>query len=170
MLDEQPPANNAAIKIRNDAHFTGALGIGRETAGILLLGAALLGLCAGLRTFTAPAVLWLLRHPGPAAWGLAVLALLEDAADLHPKAPPRTGATGLFARICSGGFCGGALLASAGHPVVGGVIVGALCAIAGAYAGLALRVRAIRVVGRVPAALLEDGLAIAASAAVVIWL
>lgn len=150
--------------------FTGASGLGREADSILLIGAALLGFCAGLRTFTAPAVLWLLRHPGPVAWGLAVLALLEYAADLHPKAPSRTGATGLFARACTGGLCGGALLASAGHPIVAGVVLGALCAIAGAYAGLALRLRAIRAVGRVPAALLEDGVAIAASAAVVIWL
>jgi uncharacterized membrane protein len=99
-----------------------------------------------------------------------VLAALEYAVDLHPKAPPRTGATGLFARACSGGFCGGALLASAGHSIIAGVVVGALCAIAGAYAGFAVRLRAMHAVGRVPAALLEDGVAIAASAAVVVWL
>jgi uncharacterized membrane protein len=136
----------------------------------LLVAPALLGLCSGLRTFTALAVLWLLRHPGPVAWGLAVLAVLEYLADLHPNAPPRTRAAGLFARACTGGFCGGALLAGAGHPIVAGVVIGALCAIAGAYAGLAVRMRAIRIVGRVPAALLEDGFAIAASAAVVTWL
>lgn len=135
----------------------------------MIVAAALLGLCAGLRTFTAPAVLWLLRHPGPIAWSLSVLAVLEYAADLHPNAPPRTGPTGLIARICSGAFCGGALLALAGHSIVGGIIAGALGAIAGAYGGLWLRVRTIRVIGRIPAAILEDVVAIAASAAVVTW-
>lgn len=169
-LAVQPEAINVTIAARNGLTCTGASRIGREGVRILLLGAALLGLCTGLRTFTALAVLWLLRHPGPVAWGLAVLAVLEYFADLHPNAPPRTGATGLIARICTGGFCGGALLAGAGRSVVAGVVIGAICAVIGAYAGLAVRMRAIRIVGRVPAALLEDGVAIAASAAVVTWL
>lgn len=145
--------------------------IGREGAGILLVAAALLGICCGLRTFTALAILWLVRHPGPAAWCIAVLALLEYAADLHPKAPPRTGATGLIARICTGAFCGGAVFAGGNRgAVAAGAVVGGVCAIVGAYAGLAARLRAIRLVGRVPAALLEDGVAAVASAAIVVWL
>ena len=135
----------------------------------MIVAAALLGLCAGLRTFTAPAVLWLLRHPGPIAWSLAALAVLEYVADLHPNAPPRAGPMGLIARVCSGGFCGGALLALAGHSIVEGVVAGALGAIAGAFGGLWLRMHAIRIIGRVAAAVLEDALAIAASAAVVTW-
>lgn len=169
-LAPQPAAIKVTSEAKSGLTFTGGRRIWREAVGILLIGAALLGLCAGLRTFTAPAVLWLLRHPGPVAWGLTALAVLEYFADLHPKAPPRTGATGLFARACTGGLCGGALLAGSGHSIVAGVLLGAVCAVIGAYAGLAVRLRAIRIVGRVPAALLEDGFAIAASAAVVVWL
>ncbi len=99
-----------------------------------------------------------------------MLAVLEYVADLHPNAPARTGPMGLSARIGSGAFCGGALMAAAGHPVVPGVFIGGVCAAIGSYGGLALRLRTMRSIGPIPAAFVEDGVAIAASAAVVIWL
>ncbi len=135
----------------------------------LLLAAFLLGCCAGLRTLTAPAVLWLMRHRSAVAYVLAVFAVLEYAGDLSPKAPPRTKAVGLIARVASGAFCGWALLAfgAAGAGVMAGVAVGAAGAVVGAYAGLWLRVRAVAAIGRVPAAIVEDALAIAGAAAIV---
>jgi uncharacterized membrane protein len=51
-----------------------------------------------------------------------------------------------------------------------GALAGALAAIIGAFAGLAARSAAIRLIGRVPAALLEDVITVAASVAVVAYL
>ena len=132
-----------------------------------LLLAFLFGLVAGLRTFTAPAVLWLLRHPGPWAIGLGVLALLEYAGDLHPKAPPRTSTTGLFARVVSGAFVGWMVGLAAGGSSIAAAIAGAIAAVIGAYAGLAIRLRLSAAIGNVPSGLLEDAVAIAAAIAIV---
>jgi uncharacterized membrane protein len=128
-----------------------------------LLLAFWLGLIAGLRTFTAPAVLWLERHPGPWAYGLAVLAVLEYAGDLHPKAPPRTSTVGLLARVVSGAFVGWATALSFGGSSIAGAITGAIGAVIGAYGGLAARLRMIQAMGNVPAAIVEDIVAILAS-------
>ena len=133
----------------------------------LLLAALLLGIVAGLRTFTAPAVLWILRHAGAAAYLLGALAILEYVIDLNPKAPARTSPPGLVVRVLSGGFCGWALTVAGGGPVILGALLGACGAVIGAYGGLAARSRAIALIGRVPAALLEDLVAIAGAVLVV---
>jgi len=132
-----------------------------------LLLAFALGLVVGLRTFTGPAVLWLMRHPSLAAYALGVLALLEYAADLHPKAPPRTSTTGLVARVISGAFVGWMIGLAAGRSAIAGAIAGAIGAVIGAYFGLELRLRLIAAMGSVPAALLEDAVAIVAAVAIV---
>ncbi len=134
---------------------------------VLLVAALLLGIVAGLRTFTAPAVLWILRHGGAAAYGLGVLALLEYAGDLYPKTPARTSAAGLVARALSGAFCGWEVTAAGGGPVIWGALLGVAGAVMGAYAGLAARRKAIVAIGRVPAALLEDLVAIAGAVFIV---
>lgn len=134
------------------------------------LAALLLGIVSGLRTFTGLAVLWLLRRPGAVAYGLGVVALLEYAGDLYPHAPPRTSATGLIARLLAGAFCGWFVSANAGSPAIAGALLGAAGALIGAYGGLATRLRAIALVGRIPAALIEDAIAIGASFAVVSYL
>lgn len=127
---------------------------------ILLLLAFLLGFVAGLRTFTAPAVLWLLRHGGVWAYVLGFLALAEYAADLNPRAPARTGLFGIAARMVSGAFCGWAVTSGAGTLAIWGAVIGAGAAVLGAYSGLAVRMKAISVIGRVPAALVGDLVAI----------
>jgi uncharacterized membrane protein len=136
----------------------------------VLIAAILLGFLAGLRTFTAPAVLWLMRHGTPLAYALGVLALAEYTGDLSPKAPPRTHPVGLIARACSGAFCGWAVTSMAGTSVMAGTALGAVAAVIGAYVGLAARARAITLIGRVPAAVLEDIVAIVGSVAVVAYL
>jgi uncharacterized membrane protein len=136
----------------------------------MLLTAILLGFLAGLRTFTAPAVLLLMRRGTPLAYALGVLALAEYAADLSPKAPARTAPAGLIARACSGGFCGWTVMSLSGASGAEGALAGAVAAVIGAYVGLAARSRAIGLIGRVPAGLLEDGIAAAASVAVVAYL
>jgi uncharacterized membrane protein len=127
----------------------------------LLLAILLLGVAAGMRTFTAPAVLWLMRHGGVWAIVLALLAVLEYAGDLQPKAPDRTSAFGLVARLASGAFVGWAIAAPTQTPGVAGAIVGMGGALIGAYGGVALRRRAVAAIGAIPAALLEDVAAIA---------
>lgn len=129
---------------------------------VLIVGAFLLGIVVGLRTFTAPAVLWIVRHGGIWAIVLAIAAVVEYAGDLLPKAPARTGAVGLTARILSGAFCGWQISGSAI-----GAVAGVAGAVAGAYGGLALRTRAIAVIGAVPSAILEDLVAIGAAALIV---
>jgi uncharacterized membrane protein len=137
---------------------------------IPLLAALLLGFVAGLRTLTAPAVLWLTRHRSLVAYLLGVLAVLEYAADLSPKAPPRTQLSALTARVLSGAFCGGAVALTSHVSILLGVLLGALGAVAGAYVGLAARHRAIELIGRVPAALVEDALAIVGAVLIVTYL
>ena len=134
-----------------------------------LLAAFLLGIIAGLRSLTAPAVLLLIRHRSVVAYLLGVLAIIEYVVDLLPNTPARTGVVGLGARMLSGAFCGGWLAASEHASLFLGVLLGALGAVAGAYVGLAARTGAIRVIGRVPAALLEDVLAIVGAILIVTY-
>jgi uncharacterized membrane protein len=132
-----------------------------------LLLAFVLGLVAGLRTFTAPAVLWLVRHFGPWAIALGAMAVIEYAVDLLPNAPPRTSTTGLLARVVSGAFVGWTIGLAAGRSSIAGAIAGAIGAVIGAYGGLAIRLRLIAAIGNVPAGLLEDAVAIVAAIAIV---
>ena len=134
-----------------------------------MLVAILLGFLAGLRTFTAPAVLWLMRRDTPLAYALGVLALLEYVGDLYPKAPARTSPAGVIARGCSGAFCGWTVASLSSTPVADAMLAGAVAAIIGAYVGLAIRLRAVTLIGRVPAGLLEDVITAAASVAVVAY-
>ena len=119
-----------------------------------------LGIVAGLRAFTAPAVLLLMRHTGFWAVLLAVLALLEYAGDLYPKAPNRTSPPGLIARVASGAFVGWYVAVASGAPGIAGALIAIAGAVAGAYGGLALRRRAIETIGAVPSAIAEDVVAI----------
>lgn len=135
-----------------------------------LLAAFLLGIVAGLRTFTAPAVLWLLRHRSGWATLLAVLAFAEYAGDLYPKAAPRTGLFPLIVRMASGAFVGSAIAVTAGTSAVAGAIAGVAGAVVGAYGGLALRLRAIAAIGPVASGVLEDVVAIAIAVTVVLHL
>lgn len=134
---------------------------------MVLVVALLLGAVAGLRTFTAPALLWILRHGGPIGYVLGGLALLEYAGDLYPGTPARTAPAGLIPRLLSGAFCGWALTAPGGSWVILGTLLGACGALIGTYSGLAVRLWAIARIGRVPAALLEDGVAILAGVLIV---
>ncbi|HEY6325134.1 MAG TPA: hypothetical protein VIW73_01280 [Candidatus Cybelea sp.] len=135
----------------------------------LLLAAFLLGCVAGLRTFTAPAVLWLMRHTSVLAYLLGVAALAEYFGDLLPNVPARTSVGLLVARIASGAFCAWGLTWSGGGSTIAATLAGALGAIAGAYGGKALRMRAIALIGRVPAALAEDLVAIVGAILVVAY-
>jgi len=107
-----------------------------------------LGFVAGLRTFTAPAVLSWAAYLRPdiltgcgflgskiAVAFLTLLALAEYVGDLLPKTPNRTAPGPLIARIISGGLCGACLVISSRQPWVPGVLLGGIGAVVGAFAG-----------------------------------
>jgi uncharacterized membrane protein len=117
-----------------------------------LRSAALLGLAAGLRTFSAPAALALRRRPltKPARAVLAA-AVGELVADKLPSMPSRLERRGLSGRVLSSAF--------AGHDVAGraGAATGVACALTSAVAGS----RARAAVSSPLCAFAEDWLAIA---------
>jgi uncharacterized membrane protein len=144
---------------------------------VVVLAAFGIGVVAGLRSFTAPAVVawaahlgWLDLHNShlaflgsPAAtYVLAVMALGELVADKLPSTPKRTAPLGLGARIVTGAVCGAAFCATAAQSVALGAIVGAFGGVAGAFAGYEVRHRIVHQL-RIPdfvIALLEDALAV----------
>lgn len=138
-----------------------------NSAVVSLLLAFLLGFVSGLRTFTAPAVLWIMRHRGPWAYVLLAAAAFEFFYDVYPNAQPRTSAVGLGARIISGAFVGWWVAVATGISPVMGAIVGGIGALAGACGSFAVRRRAIAVIGNTASGLLEDIVAIAAAILIV---
>lgn len=141
----------------------------------MLVLAFLIGCVAGLRTMTAPAAVswaahlgWLpldgtgLAFLGAAItpWLLTAAAIAELVADQLPRTPSRKVPMQFGARIVSGAVCGAAFGIAAGSVAVG-LIAGIAGAVAGTLAGSALRSRLARTFGRdLPAALLEDAVAI----------
>jgi len=137
--------------------------------------AFLIGVVAGLRALTAPAVVswaarlgWLhlentwLAFLGYAAspYILSVLAIVELIADKLPKAPSRKAPPGFTARLVTGALCGAALAAD--RSLVGGLVVGVIGSVAGTLGGYEFRVRLVKAIGGndLPIALLEDLIAI----------
>jgi uncharacterized membrane protein len=145
--------------------------------------AFLIGVVAGLRSMTAPAaVSWAARlgclhlentwlaFLGFAAtpYILSALAIGELIADKLPKTPSRKTPAPFIWRIVVGALCGAALGAP-GNSLVGGLLAGALGAIAGTLGGYEFRTRLVRAIGGkdLPIALLEDAIAICAAALIV---
>jgi uncharacterized membrane protein len=138
--------------------------------------AFLIGVIAGLRSMTAPAVVswaarlgWLhventwLAFLGFAAtpYIMSVLAIGELIADKLPNTPSRKAPPGFIARIVTGGLSGAALGASGGSWIVG-LAAGVIGAIAGTFGGYEFRSRLVKATGGkdLPIALLEDLIAI----------
>lgn len=138
--------------------------------------AFLIGIVAGLRSMTAPAMVswaarlgWLhlentrLAFLGYAAtpYILTVLAIFELIADKLPKTPSRKTPPGFAARLVSGALCGAAF-GAAGQSLLGGLLAGVIGSIAGTLGGYELRTRLVKATaGRdLPIALLEDIIAI----------
>ncbi|HET7815780.1 MAG TPA: hypothetical protein VFL13_15570 [Candidatus Baltobacteraceae bacterium] len=119
-----------------------------------VLAALAFGLAAGLRTVTPEAVYFGLHGGG--AWRIVfpLAAIGEYVGDLLPNVPARTEIGPLLARCASGAVMG---WIAARFP---GAVAGVLCALAGAFGGLRMRTSLMRSIGAIPAALLEDALAI----------
>jgi uncharacterized membrane protein len=133
------------------------------TALFLALG---IGFVSGLRTFTPVAAVLLVRG---GIWGivLAVAAVAEYVVDLLPNTPSRTQALGLSARVVSGAFVGWMIATMHDGSEMFGGIAGIAGAVIGAYAGHAARLAAIARIGRYPAAIVEDLVAIGLAAFIV---
>jgi uncharacterized membrane protein len=146
------------------------------TASAFALAVAI-GVIAGLRSMTAPAVVawaahlkWLdLQHTWAAFMAssvtlsvLTALALLELIADKLPKTPSRKTPGPFVARLILGALSGGALCAAARQSSVAGVLFGGLGAVAGTLGGYEARTRLVRAwnVPDIVVALLEDAVAI----------
>jgi uncharacterized membrane protein len=131
-----------------------------------LVAAFILGVVAGLRSLTAPAVVLLAARDWLAGGIVAVLAAGELVADMLPATPSRTTPVPLGARIVSGAFVGWFVTPGSSTARVVGALVGVAGALVGTFGGYALRIRAIAAIGATPAALVEDvvaiGLAVAA--------
>jgi uncharacterized membrane protein len=137
--------------------------------------AFLIGVIAGLRSLTAPAVVcwaarlgWLHLENTPLAFMaapvttyiLSALAVGELIADQLPTTPSRKSPMGFGARLMTGALCGAALAAQSQSLVVG-LAAGVLGAVAGTLGGYEARVRLAKAIGKdLPAALLEDAIAI----------
>src|SRR4029077_17430938 len=113
-----------------------------------------IGIVAGLRSLTAPAVVawgahlgWLNLHGSPLAFmgsttAVAVFSLVaigELVADKLPNTPKRTAIVGLLARIAMGGLCGACLCAAAGKSLFAGGLLGGTGGVIGAFSGYEIR-------------------------------
>ena len=137
--------------------------------------ALLVGVVAGLRSMTAPAMIswaahlgWLrlsgtwLAFLGNAwtAWILTLLAVGELFADQLPSTPSRKDPFPFGFRILSGAVCGAAI-GTAGGTMMGGMVAGGVGAIIGTIGGHALRARLAAAFRKDrPAAFIEDAIAL----------
>ena len=116
------------------------------------------GVAAGLRSLTPPAVVawaahlgWLNLNNSPLAFMgsivtvviFSILALFELFVDLQPSTPKRTAPVPLGARILTGGLCGACLCAAGNQSLIIGAILGAVGGVIGAFAGYEIRRRLV---------------------------
>lgn len=131
-------------------------------ANIVFALAAGIGIVAGLRSLTAPAVVswaaylgWLtlggsvLGFMGSVAAAaiFSLLALVEFVGDILPTTPSRTSLVPLLARIVMGGLCGACLCVSAGQSLVAGAAIGGIGGVIGAFGGYQARTRLGKALG-----------------------
>ena len=143
----------------------------------------LIGVIAGLRAMMAPAMVswaarlgWIdlggtsLAFLGYLAtpWIFGVLAAIELVTDQLPSTPSRTVPQQFGARLITGGLSGAAIGASAGALVLG-LVAGVAGAVAGTLGGRAARGKLAAAFGRdLPAALIEDAVAIGGALLIVL--
>ncbi|MGI9161575.1 MAG: DUF4126 family protein [Mycobacterium sp.] len=152
------------------------------THALVLLLALLIGVVAGLRTFTAPAVLawaaflhWINLSATWASWMghwatvavLSILAVIELVSDQMESMPSRKTAAPFLARLASGAFAG-AVLGTAWGYKWSSLGAGMIGAVIGTIGGYAARTRLVAANGGRdrPVALGEDLLAVAGGVAV----
>jgi uncharacterized membrane protein len=141
---------------------------------LILFLTLLIGIVAGLRAMTAPAVVswaaylgWI--DPGGSwlsfmghwvtPWVFTVLALAELVTDQLPSTPSRTVPLQFGTRIVMGALAGSTIGASA-DVWIGGLVAGVVGAIIGTLGGRAVRAKLAAAFGDRPAAFVEDAVAI----------
>jgi uncharacterized membrane protein len=147
-----------------------------NTSSVLALAFAI-GIIAGLRSMTAPAVVswaaywkWLdLQHSflaflgtSLAAYILAVAAIGELVMDKLPGTPSRKSPVGLIARFVLGALSGAALCGATNQSLALGGVLGGLGGVIGGLVGYEVRTRLVKAL-KVPdivIALMEDAVAI----------
>jgi len=117
-----------------------------------------IGIVAGLRSLTAPAVVAWAAHLGWLSLSgsslafmgstvvvaiFSLLAIGELIADKMPKTPRRTSLVPLLTRIVTGGLCGASLCAAANQSLLVGALLGGTGAVIGAFAGYDIRRRLV---------------------------
>jgi len=122
---------------------------------VLALG---IGIVAGLRSLTAPAVVawsahlgWLNLHGSPLAFmgsttAVAIFSLLaigELIADKLPMMQKRTAPAPLMARVVTGGLSGACLCAAVGKSLLAGTLLGGIGGVVGAFVGYSVRRRLV---------------------------
>ena len=137
--------------------------------------ALLIGVIAGLRAMTAPAAVSWAAHLGWinlsdswlaflgyawTPWIFTLLAIVELITDQLPSTPSRKVPQQFGARLVAGGLAGAAIGAGSGVWIAG-LIAGLIGAAIGTYGGAAARARLAAGFGKdLPAALIEDAIAI----------
>ena len=148
---------------------------------MIVLLALLIGIIAGLRAMTAPAAVswaaalgwldlsgtWLNVFASPWAVGIfTVLAVGELITDQLPSTPSRKVPVQFGARILSGAVCGAAIGVAAGSMGLG-ALAGTVGAVLGTLGGHAVRARLAGRFGKdLPAALIEDAVAVLGALAI----
>jgi uncharacterized membrane protein len=147
----------------------------------ILLSVLGIGIVAGLRAMTAPAVVAWAAHLGwlnltgsyfafmGSKWAVAIFtlaALGEFVNDQLPKTPARTTIGPLTARIVMGALTGACLAVAGGASLIVGALLGAIGAVIGTFAGYQARVGLVRSLGvpdyaiAIPEDLVAIGLAV----------
>ncbi|AJC79773.1 hypothetical protein IE4803_CH02584 [Rhizobium etli bv. phaseoli str. IE4803] len=142
---------------------------------MLIILAVLIGVVAGLRAMTAPTALTWGAYLGwfpvtgtalafmGSIWAVVIftiLAIAELVSDQLPSTPSRKVPIQFGARIIMGALAG-ATISAAGSSLIVGLISGVAGAVVGTYGGAAARSKLAQRFGRdLPAALIEDAIAI----------
>jgi uncharacterized membrane protein len=137
-----------------------------------------IGIVAGLRSLTAPAVVswaahlgWLHLQGSPLAFvgstaAVAIFSLLavsEYVIDKLPQTPRRTAPVGFAARMIMGALCGACVGVSAGQPFIFAALLGVVGAVIGTLGGYQVRTQLVKAlkVKDIFVAIAEDLVAIA---------
>ena len=152
------------------------------THALVLLLALLIGVIAGLRAFTAPAVMawaallhWINLSGTWASWVghwatvtvLTIIAVAELVSDQMEQTPSRKTAVQFITRLVMGGFAGAVLGTAWGYPW-GSLGMGIIGAVLGTVGGYEVRTRLVRASGGHdrPIGVLEDVVAVIGGLAV----
>jgi uncharacterized membrane protein len=136
-----------------------------------------IGIVAGLRAMTAPAVAcwaahlhWIDPHGSPLAFTSTTIALViftlaaiaEIVNDKLPKTGPRTALPSVVIRMIMGGLAAATLTAGAGGSIWIGALLGVVGALAGTFGGYQIRTKAVQALHSPDfvIALLEDAVAV----------